>query len=90
MTRDELIEIVNDDYKLDDAISPGDVIAMQIFHEVREDKSRNIISAAEHDVIYFDFDIDKDGWKLTESQARILNLCGINFDEDLDSFYKFV
>lgn len=49
-----------------------------------------IISAAEHDEIYFDFDIEELAKVITKDQILELVRCGISYDGHNDCLYKFV
>jgi hypothetical protein len=52
--------------------------------------TRDLVSAAEHDQIYFDVDIEVLAEVATEDHIRQLAACGIWFDEGVDSLTTFV
>lgn len=52
--------------------------------------NRDIISAAEHDEIYLDVDIDELAKVITHEQVLELVRCGISYDGYNDSLYSFV
>ena len=49
-----------------------------------------MISAAKHDEIYFDFDIEELAKVITKEQILDLVRCGVNYDSDNDCLYMFV
>lgn len=49
----------------------------------------DIVSAAEHDVIYLDVDAEKLAEVITESQVVELRRCGVIYFNDVDSFGLF-
>ena len=52
--------------------------------------NRDIVSAAEHDQIWLDVDLEKLGDVATEDHIRQLEACGVHYDRDLESLYMFV
>lgn len=51
--------------------------------------NRVMVSAAEHDIIYLDIDVEKLAEVATEEQIQELVRCGIRFDNSLDSLSMF-
>lgn len=49
-----------------------------------------MISAAKHDEIYFDFDIEELAKVITKEQILDLVRCGVNYDSNNDCLYMFV
>jgi hypothetical protein len=52
--------------------------------------TRDLVSAAEHDEIYLDIDVDKLAEVITEDQVRDLARCGVRYDDGLDCLAMFV
>lgn len=72
-----------------------DIHAMLLMDEVYPG-TRDMVSAAEHDQIWFNIEGESDPetyethWKFSEAQLVELLRCGIYFDSDTESFYSFV
>ena len=50
----------------------------------------DMVSAAEHDQIFLDVDVDKLEKVVTDEEIRTLVACGVHYDEHYDSLYMFV
>lgn len=50
---------------------------------------RDIVEAAEHDVIYLSIDVDKLAEVITEEQLLELLRCGVSYDSQYDCLYLF-
>lgn len=50
----------------------------------------DMVSAAEHDEIFLDVDVDKFNEVATDDQIRDLCRCGVRYDESTDSLSMFV
>lgn len=51
---------------------------------------QDIISAAEHDVVYLGVDIEELAKVITEEQIVELVACGVSYDSSIDCLYMFV
>lgn len=69
--------------------SRGDIHAMILLNELQPSDG-DMIAAAEHDVIWFDIDVEKLMETITDQQIQELARCGISYDESLDSLSMFV
>jgi hypothetical protein len=52
--------------------------------------TRDMVSAAEHDEIYLDIDVEAFRSIATEQNVIELSRCGVRYDDDLDCFCMFV
>lgn len=52
--------------------------------------TRDMISAAEHDAIYLDIDVEKFKEKATDEQIIELTRCGVIYDSETDSLQMLV
>lgn len=71
-----------------------DVAAMLLLAE-RFPDTKDIIGAAEHDIIYFSCDPPQDSdyenqWPLSEDDVLYLRRCGLFWDTETDSLASFV
>ena len=53
------------------------------------DAKRNMILAAEHDIIYLDVDVEELAEKITDDQIRVLVRCGVSYNSENDSLTMF-
>jgi len=65
-----------------------DICAMLMIHAIVGGVG-DLISAAEHDVFYFDVDVETFAEKATTEQIRDLRRCGVVFFEECDSLGMF-
>ena len=68
----------------------GDLHAFVLLDKLMPAKCGDIISAAEHDEIFLNIDIDKLLEVLTPELVVELSNCGVNFDFDNDCLQLFV
>lgn len=68
-----------------------DLCAFLMLDSVSDESAvgRDLISAAEHDVIFLDVDPDAIAAKLSDDQLRDLVRCGIRYDSDNDYLSMF-
>jgi hypothetical protein len=52
--------------------------------------NRDMISAAEHDQIWLDVDLERLAEVATANHIRQLEACGVHFDSEYDALYMFV
>lgn len=69
--------------------SRPDLHAFILLNELCPD-GRDIVSAAEHDEIYLDVDMDELATVITEDQVCDLVRCGVRYDGGLDCLAMFV
>lgn len=92
----ETFEKFNDDYIKFDLVKDKlhrlpDVCAFILLDKlVPSEKDMDMVSAAEHDVIYLNTDCDKLAEVATEDNILTLTRCGVFYDSDVDSLSMFV
>lgn len=50
---------------------------------------RDIISGAEHDIVWLDIDVERLSHVATKEQLRDLSRCGVHYDSETDSLAMF-
>jgi hypothetical protein len=65
-----------------------DIHAFILLNQLLPEPGR-IISAAEHDHIWLDVDLEKLAEIATVDHIRQLEACGVYYDDDLESLYMF-
>jgi hypothetical protein len=94
MSLHELFEKHEDEYGNFDCIeiklsSRPDLHAFILLNQLQP-HNRDMVSAAEHDEIFLDIDIDELMTVITDDQVRDLARCGIRYDAGLDCLAMFV
>ena len=92
--KDRFDKYMDEDLKFEDCtrkyVQRADLNGMLILNSVEIPRNRNyILSAAEHDVVYFSFDpscLDN----VEDGVILDLMRCGIYYNEEHDSLYMFV
>lgn len=67
-----------------------DIHGMLLLSQLDPENTRDMVSAAEHDQIWFDADPDLIFSKATDEQLLDLLRSGINYDDTYTGFYSFV
>lgn len=67
-----------------------DLCAFIMLDKLVPDPDAKIVSAAEHDQIYLDVDLDKLAAIATSDDIIMLMRCGVMLDSDIDSLTMFV
>jgi len=93
MTVEEMFNKFEDEYfKFEDVENKrseaGDIHAMLLLQEVLPCDGR-MISAAEHDQIWFNVAVEKLEGLLTEGHVKELMACGVFYDDDVESLSMF-
>lgn len=70
--------------------SRPDVCAFILLDKLLPEDGCDMVSAAEHDIIYLDVDCDKLAGIATEEDVLMLVRCGVLFNGEYDSLYMFV
>jgi hypothetical protein len=83
---DERLEFEGVEPKLS---SRSDIHAFILLNQLLPETGR-MISAAEHDQIWLDVDIDELAEVATVDHIRQLEACGVHYNSDYDSLYMFV
>lgn len=96
MTLEERFEQFQDDFlKFEKIESPlhrrPDLCAFLLLDSLSNpsDAGRDMVSAAEHDVIYMDVDVEELAAKITDDQVLVLVRCGVSYDSDNDGLMMF-
>ncbi len=97
MTLDEMKELFDkheDEYLCFEGVenklsNRPDIHAFILLDKIQP-KGRDMVSAADHDEIYLDTDVEEFAMIATESQVVELIRCGLRFDEGIESFCMFV
>lgn len=89
------LDAVEDEYiKFNRVESPlsnrPDLCAFLLIEKLAPGKSRDIVTAAEHDVIYLDVDVDALNKAASDDDILTLCRCGVMYDEETDSLAMFV
>lgn len=94
MNLHDTFEKFNDEYLefelIDNPAHPRpDICAFLLLHKLLPG-NKEIVSAAEHDVIYLGIDCEELARIITDEQVRYLTRCGVIYGEDSDSLYMNV
>jgi hypothetical protein len=90
----ETFEKFNDEYLKFDRVekqlhSRPDVCAFLLLDRLLPNPGRDMVCAAEHDVIYLNADCEKLAEVATESDILTLARCGVRYDSETDSLAMF-
>lgn len=90
----DLFERHNDEYlkfdRVDERMSDRpDLCAFLLLDSILPGSSRDIVCAAEHDVIYLDTDCEELAKVATEDKIITLARCGVLHDRETDSLFMF-
>lgn len=66
-----------------------DIHALILLDRLQPNPGRDIISCAEHDIVYLDIDTEKLNEIITDQQVQELARCGVHYDSDGDGLAMF-
>lgn len=94
MTLSEMFDQFEDDYFRFEGVenklsNRPDLHAFILLNQLQP-KDRDMVSAAEHDEIYLDIDVEELAKVITLDQVRDLTRCGVRYDDGLDCLAMFV
>jgi hypothetical protein len=101
MTEEKLNELLELDYFSEKFIQTREELNKNILSKQKDlyafnlianrtKRNRCIIMGAAHDIIYLDISKEDLMKSFSENDVSQLRVCGISFDESIDSFYMYV